>query len=105
MSINYRQLRASVQIEEILSWMQWEASSRVGDQLRGTCPICTAPRADTTRPDSSRTFSVNTQRNIYRCFRCGSGGNALDLWSSYRKLSLYAAADEIQNRLIENKQP
>ncbi len=52
-----------------------------------------------------RTFSVNTQRNIYRCFRCGSGGNALDLWASYRKLSIYAAAQEIQDRLSQNKQP
>jgi hypothetical protein len=29
----------------------------------------------------------------------------LDLWSSYRKLSLYTAAEEIQSRLSENKQP
>jgi DNA primase len=105
MSINYRQLRTTAQIEEILSWMQWESSSRVGDQLRGVCPLCATSRTDTASPGSSRTFSVNTQRNIYRCFRCGSGGNALDLWSSYRKLSLYTAAEEIQSRLSENKQP
>jgi hypothetical protein len=105
MSINYRQLRAAVRIEEILSWMSWEAHSRVGDQHRGPCPLCTAPRIDTPSPDTSRTFSVNTQRNIYRCFRCGSSGNALDLWSSYRKLSLYAAAQEIQSRLSQIKQP
>ena len=104
MSINYRQLRATVRIEEILSWMQWEASSRVGDQHRGSCPLCAALAGDTESRDTYRTFSVNTQRNIYRCFRCGSGGNALDLWSRYRKLSLYAAAQEIQNRLSQNKQ-
>lgn len=105
MSIDYRQLRATVQIEEILSWMQWDASSRVGDQLRGHCPICTAPRPDRSSSDTRRTFSVNTRRNIYRCFGCGRGGNALDLWSTYRKLSIYAAAEEIQNRLSQNKQP
>jgi len=100
MSIDYRQLRATVRIEEILSWMHWEAGSRVDDQLRGACPLCEVSRADT-----SRTFSVNTQRNIYRCFRCGSGGNALDLWSSYRKISHCAAAEEIQSRLSQNMQP
>jgi len=105
MSINYRQLREAVRIEAILSWMSWEASSRVGDQLRGPCPLCAPRRVDTPSPDSSRTFSVNTRRNIYRCFRCGSSGNALDLWSSYRKLPIYAAAQEIQSRLRRNKQP
>jgi hypothetical protein len=105
MSINYRQLRATLRIEEILSWMHWEASSGVGDQRRGPCPLCTPPRIDTLSPSPSRTFSVNTQRNIYRCFRCGNSGNALDLWSRYRKLSLHVAAQEIQARLSQNKQP
>jgi hypothetical protein len=105
MSINYVQLREAVRIEEVLSWMQWEWHWRVGDQLRGVCPLCATSRTDTASPGSSRTFSINTQRNIYHCFRCGRGGNALDLWSSYRKLSLYTAAEEIQSRLSENKQP
>jgi hypothetical protein len=104
MSINYRQLRATLRIEAILSWMKWEASSQVGDQLRGPCPLCAASRVETPSPDSRREFSVNTQCNIYRCFRCGSGGNALDLWASYRKLSLYATAQEIQDRLSQNTQ-
>ncbi len=105
MSINYRQLRASVRIEAILSWMKWEASSRVGDQHRGPCPLCTASRIEPPRPGARREFSVNTQRNIYRCFRCGSVGNALDLWSRYRKLPLYEAAQEIQAHLSQNTQP
>jgi len=105
MSINYRQLRDAVRIEEILSWMSWEASSRTGDQLRGSCPLCASLTADTKGRDANRTFSVNASRNIYRCFRCGNSGNALDLWSSYRKLPIYAAAQEIQSRLSQNKQP
>ena len=108
MTINYRQLRDSVRIEEVLSWMSWEASSQVGDQLRGPCPLCTTSPVDAPNPHASsgiRNFSVNTRRKIYRCFRCGSGGNALDLWSAYRKLQIYAAAQEIQSRMIENKQP
>jgi len=105
MSINYRQLREAVRIEEVLSWMSWEASSRTGDQLRGSCPLCAALPAATESRDAIRTFSVNASRNIYRCFRCSSSGNALDLWSSYRKLSIDAAAQEIQSRLSQNKQP
>ena len=108
MSINYRQLRESLTIEEILSWMSWQASLRIGDGLRGPCPICTVASVESANADASRDnreFSVNTQRNIYRCFRCGSGGNALDLWSAYRKLPIYAAAQEIQIRASQNKQP
>ena len=105
MSIDYRQLRATVRIVEILSWMQWEASSRVGDQHRGPCPLCSTPQVDTSSPNTRREFSVNTQRNLYRCFRCGSGGNALDLWAIHRNLSIHAAATEILTRLNQNKQP
>lgn len=105
MSINYRQLREAVRIEEVLSWMSWEASSRAGDQLRGSCPLCAELTADTKSPDANRAFSVNARRSIYRCFRCGSSGNALDLWSAYRKVSIYAAAQEIQSRLNQNTQP
>ena len=108
MTINYRQLRDSVQIQAVLRWMSWEASSRFGDQLRGACPLCATSSDDTPNRHTrrgNRTFSVNTHRNIYRCFRCGSGGNALDLWSAYRQLPIYAAAQEIQSRLSENKQP
>jgi len=100
MSVNYRQLRDSVRIEDVLSWMSWEASSRVGDQLRGYCPLCTMSGSTV-----SRSFSVNSRRSLYRCFRCGSSGNALDLWSASRKLTIYAAAQEIQSRLSQNKQP
>ena len=105
MSIDYRQLRGILRIEEVLSWMQWEANSQVGDQLRGPCLFCTDSQTDTSRSGTHREFSVNTRRHIYRCFRCGSNGNALDLWASHRKLSLYAAASEIQTRLTQNKQP
>lgn len=105
MSINYRELREAMRIEEVLSWMSWEANSGVGDQLRGPCPLCAASQAEMPSPNFDRTFSVNTRRNIYRCFRCGSGGNVLDLWSSYRKLSIYAAAQELQSRPSQIKQP
>ena len=105
MSINYRQLRGEVRIEEVLSWMSWEASSRVGDQLRGCCPLCTSLTADPKSRQVDRKFSVHASRHIYRCFRCDSGGNALDLWSSYRKFPLDAAAQKFQSRLSQTKQP
>jgi transposase len=43
----------------------------------------------------SRSFSVNVQRGRYQCFRCGSRGNALDLWAAVHKLPLHAAAIDL----------
>jgi hypothetical protein len=108
MSINYRQLRERLRIEEVLKWMAWEPSWRNGGQLRGRCPFCAAPLSGnphTTGISEQRHFSVNTERNIYRCFKCQSSGNALELWAHYRRLPLYHASQEIQNRLDQNTQP
>lgn len=108
MSINYRELRAALRIEDVLSWMSWTASRRVGDQLRGPCPFCARdiPASPPGSPPSApRTFSVNVERHIFRCFKCQRSGNALDLWSIHRELPIYAAARELQDRLYQNKQP
>lgn len=114
MSIDYRRLREKIRIEELLGWIGWEAARRKGDQLRGACPLCAqyplnSSPAGELRHDCS--FSVNTQHNIFRCFRCGYSGNALDLWAKLHGLSIYQAATEIQNRLAathhgpQNTQP
>jgi len=108
MSINYRELRERLRIEDVLGWMSWKAISSRGHQLRGRCPFC-RESGDTSigagKSSSHHTFSVNTQRNIYRCFRCNQSGNALDLWSGYRRLPIYPAAQELEARLRQNNQP
>ena len=43
-------------------------------------------------PARSQCFSANLQDNICRCFKCGFGGNALDLWAKATGLSIYDAA-------------
>jgi len=108
MSINYRLLRERLRIEEVLCWMSWKASSHGAGQLRGRCPFCRDPTDGSTPCGTSSddcSFSVNTDRNLYRCFRCQASGNALDLWRSYRQIPLYTAAQEIEHRLGQNTQP
>lgn len=101
MSIDYRELRAQLRIEDVLRWMSWEAGTRRRSQLRGHCPFC----GETNSSKVNRTFSVNTERHIYRCFKCQESGNAMDLWCRHRGLSLYAAAQELQALLGQNNQP
>lgn len=108
MSINYGELRSRLRIEDVLRWMSWEAGSRRGFQLRGRCPFCAASIdaiSGVSKSGGHRTFSVNTERNLYRCFKCHQGGNALDLWRTYRGLPLYEAAQELEARLGPNTQP
>jgi DNA primase len=63
-------------------------SSGWGSQLRGPCPL------HKSRNERGRTFSVNLQRNIFRCFNptCAAQGNVLDLWAAYHDLPLHEAA-------------
>ncbi len=108
MSINYRDLRARLQISDVLRWIQWKAMSSGGHQLRGRCPFCNESTGAIGHASSlsvHHTFSVNTQRNIYRCFKCNQSGNALDLWRSYHRLPIYEAAQELEALLRQNNQP
>jgi DNA primase len=108
MSIDYRDLRERLRIEDVLGWMSWKASSRRDHQHRGRCPLCSESIDASDHAGSSggdRNFSVNTQRNIYRCFKCNQSGNALDLWSRYRRLPIYEAAQELEALLRRNNQP
>ena len=38
--VDYRELRHLLKAEDVLSWMQWRATERRGEALRGTCPFC-----------------------------------------------------------------
>lgn len=111
-SIDYARLRGRLRIVELLSRMGWHATEVRGEQLRGPCPFCAQghrakevadrPSAAPTCPGTRslpRIFSVHRMKNLYRCFRCGAAGNALELWSTYRGLSLYAAAVELLTEL------
>jgi hypothetical protein len=104
MRIDYLELKSRIRLRELLERIGWKSVKGRGDQLRGPCPLpscqlkmsndCDGP----TRKDLA--FSIHTSKNVYRCFRCGSAGNALDFWQAYRATSLYEAAREL-NRISE----
>ena len=87
--IDYRQLRASISIAEILHLIGFIPAQACGPQLRGPCPV------HGSRSQKSRVFSVNLQTNAYQCFKCGSAGNQLDLYAAVTKRSLYQAAIDL----------
>ena len=87
--IDYQRLRQQITMRRVLDLIGFQATSRQGPQLRGTCPV---PNCCST---SDRSFSVHLTRQVYHCFACRSCGNALDLWAAVYGLSIHQAAMDL----------
>jgi DNA primase len=91
--VRFADVRARVTMAEVLGLTGFVPSETSGDQVRGPCPIHRSDMA------SGRCFSANVRLHIYRCFKCGSSGNHLDLYASVTGLGLFDAAVELCERL------
>ena len=91
--VDFDVLRQRISMADVLRLLKFEACSRRGAQLRGPCPV----HGSSSR--RSRSFSVNVRLGRYHCFRCGSRGNALELWSAVRGLGVHEAAVELSQLL------
>jgi DNA primase len=91
--IDFAQLRAQVRLAQVLELVGFQAVTRRGPQWRGPCPVhgSSSPQ--------SRSLSVNLERQCWHCFRCGAGGNALDLYAAVMRRPIYEAALELCARL------
>ena len=105
MRIDYRELKRRIQLLELLESIGWTSTEGRGEQLRGPCPLpaCVAKVASTAN-GKKRLFSMHAGKNIYRCFGCGSSGNALEFWQAYCGKSLRESAIEL-TKILGNKQP
>jgi DNA primase len=78
---------------EVLGLVGFVPRETSGDQVRGPCPV------HHSASPSGRSFSANLRLHIYRCFKCGSSGNHLDLYAAVTGRSLFEAAIELCERL------
>lgn len=92
-AIDYRRARAELRLADVLTLIGYEPGSRHGQQLRGPCPL------HGSRSATSRSFAGHLGKNLYHCFRCGAGGNALDLWAAWTQQGLHAAVIDLCQRL------
>jgi DNA primase len=92
-AIDYREARARLRLAAVLELLGYEPRWRQGEQIRGPCPL------HGSGSPTSRVFAAHLGKNVYHCFRCGAGGNALDLWAAVRHLALHAAVLELCQRL------
>jgi DNA primase len=91
--VDYQAVRSMIPIAQVLTLIGYVPRHSGGEQLRGPCPVHGSVSAE------SRTFSVNLRRNAYRCFKCGSAGNQLDLWAALNKTDLHTATVDLCERL------
>ena len=96
--IDFRQLRADVTMAQVLELLGFVVVERLGDQVRGECPL-----HEPSERGKHRTFSAHLGRHMFRCFKCGASGNHLDLWARASKKPVYHAALDLCTRL--NKEP
>lgn len=83
--VDFQAVRSMVSIADVLELVGFVPRISSGDQMRGPCPI------HESRSPRSRTFSANLERNAYRCFKCGSTGNQLDLGAAVIGEDLHSA--------------
>jgi DNA primase len=91
--IDLKQVRVQIPIQQVLDLLGFVPTVRVGVRLRGPCPI------HGSRFARSRVFSVSLVHDRYRCFKCQSAGTQLGLWAAVHGLSIYAAAEDLCQRL------
>ena len=91
--IDFQQVRSQISIQQVLDLLNFIPTARLGPRLRGPCPI------HDTSQSRSRTFSVHLGCHRFRCFCCHSAGTQLDLWAAVHGLSIYAAAEDLCQRL------
>jgi DNA primase len=91
--IDFAAARAQVRLAEVLELIGFEPRSRAGDQVRGPCPV------HRSRTSTSRSFAAHLKKGVWHCFRCGAGGNVLDLWVAVTGQDLHAAVIDLYRRL------
>ena len=97
-SLDYTLLRRQLSLAQVLDLLGFTASWRRGPQVRGPQVRGPCPVHGSTTPHS-RSFAAHLDKNCWHCFRCGAGGNALDLYLAVTRLPIYEGALELCARL------
>jgi len=89
--VNFKEIKEKVRMEDILEhYGLLEGLKRRKEELVGFCPI------HDEKHYNKNSFCVNTSKNIWHCFACGSGGNVLDFVSAMENVNIRQAGLLIQ---------
>jgi DNA primase len=81
------QIAASNDIVEVIS--SYIPLKRAGVMWKALCPF---------HQERSPSFSVNPQRQIFKCFGCGAGGSVIRFVMSYENMDFVSAAKKLAER-------
>lgn len=95
--IDFPLLRRQLALSQALDLLGFTPTTRRGPLLRGPCPLHGSPHGSA--PSRSRSFAADLGKNCWRCFHCGAGGNALDLYLAATKMPVYEGTLELCSRL------
>jgi len=87
--VDFKAVKAAVTMKMLLEHYGVSGLKREGDELRGRCPIHPSSAGAGVSP-----FSVNLDKNAFKCFasNCGVHGNVLDFVAAKEKCSVKEAA-------------
>ena len=91
--IDFHAVKDQISMHEVLDLIRFAPHETSQQGLRGPCPI---HRSQSIR---SRSFAVNLEGKMYRCFKCGSAGNHLDLYATVTHQTVFQAAVELCKKL------
>lgn len=92
-TIDFAELKAKVNIEDVIKWLGIELKPS-GQSLRGMCPLC---------EKSDRCFSVTPSKGLWNCFGCSQGGDVIKLVALMRKLLPKQAAHELARQFVSSQ--
>lgn len=81
------QIRSAANIVEIIG--EYIPLKRIGKNYVGLCPF---------HHETSPSFTVSGEKQIFHCFGCGVGGNVFHFLMKYRQYSFREAVEEVANR-------
>lgn len=87
MSSDIEELRRELDIVEVIS--EYLSLERVGSNYRTNCPF---------HPDRTPSFYVSPSKQIFKCFGCGVGGDAIKFVALYENMSYLEAALELAKK-------
>src|SRR6056297_1998109 len=82
-----QEIEQRVNIVDVVS--QYVRLKKKGKNYFGLCPF---------HSEKTPSFSVSPEKNIYHCFGCGKGGNAINFIMEHEKLSFIDAVKQLANR-------
>ena len=97
--IDFAELKTRIRFEHVLDRLELTAKlERAGDELRGQCPIC--KRGD----EKSKSFSINTSKQVFQCFACKRKGNVLDFTAGVHATDVHHAALWLRDEFVTNSE-